>query len=240
MIRIHGQDARATWPIAFVCTTDRWRPEGRRAGQGTHDPVRSAGTGFVSHVHPASRGPAASSHPASPRIGFVLPKSCACTIHHNSLPIKDLPLTWPRCKLGLFGAITLLRGGIAKAFGLDDGLPGRSMANWVCLYHRPRRGSEAPELREGPRLASAKPRPRSSRRIGFVLPKCLACTIHHTSLSVKDLPLTWPRCQLGLFCTFASVTGGSVKALGLGDGLPGLSGANWVCLYNTLLPSHKS
>jgi hypothetical protein len=107
MIRIHGQDAHATWPIGFVCTTDRWRPEGRRAGQGTHDPVPSAGNWVCFARSPRVPWPGGSSHSASPGIGFVLPKSCACTIHHNSLPIKDLPLTWPRCQLASFRTFAL-------------------------------------------------------------------------------------------------------------------------------------
>jgi hypothetical protein len=35
----------------------------------------------------------------------------------------------------LFGTIALVTGGIAEAFGLDDGLSRPPAANWVCLAH---------------------------------------------------------------------------------------------------------
>jgi hypothetical protein len=40
--------------------------------------------------------------PILPKFGFVLPKSYACPIHHNSFSIKDLSLASRRCTLGLF------------------------------------------------------------------------------------------------------------------------------------------
>jgi hypothetical protein len=48
---------------------------------------------------------------------------------------------------------------------------------------------------------------RSSRsgptgQIGFVSPKSFACTFHHISLPIKDLPVASRRGQLGLFRTF--------------------------------------
>jgi hypothetical protein len=56
--------------------------------------------GFVLHVCPSSPKP----RPTRPRreIGFVLPKSFPCSIHHNYSPLKDLPFTLLRRKLGLF------------------------------------------------------------------------------------------------------------------------------------------
>jgi hypothetical protein len=58
----------------FVQPTDGGqRPEGRAAGE---------------------------DRPATPGIGFVLPKSSACPINHKSLPIQDLPFTWPPVRIG--------------------------------------------------------------------------------------------------------------------------------------------
>ena len=44
-----------------------------------------------------------------------------------------------------------------------------------------------------------------------------------------DLPLP---SKLALSCAIVPSRGGIIKASGLGDGLPCLSAANWVCLYN--------
>jgi hypothetical protein len=65
------------------------------------------GIGFVWHDRPARAGGGASvfnsqSAIRDRRIGFVSPPSFACPIHHNSLPIKKLPLASRRGQLGLF------------------------------------------------------------------------------------------------------------------------------------------
>jgi len=46
---------------------------------------------------PSSHAPGASTHPAQPEIGFVSLRLIECSIHHNSLPTKHLPLL-PRCR----------------------------------------------------------------------------------------------------------------------------------------------
>jgi hypothetical protein len=77
-----------------------------------------SGIGFVSHHRPQGRpeGRGETPRPASREIGFVsqdslrpigfvLPRSTACTMHHNSFPAQHLPFTLLRCELGLFGII---------------------------------------------------------------------------------------------------------------------------------------
>jgi hypothetical protein len=61
-------------------------------------PVTGTGGGFVS-LAPARRRPFVGGG-----IGFVLPSSFACPIHHNSFRIKHLPLFIALAELGLFGA----------------------------------------------------------------------------------------------------------------------------------------
>ena len=55
---------------------------------------------FVQHA--PAHVPQGVTHPVPPGTGFVLPRSCTCTMHHNSLPINDLSLAWLRWELGLF------------------------------------------------------------------------------------------------------------------------------------------
>jgi hypothetical protein len=66
------------------------------------------GIGFVWYDRPARAGGGTSvfnsqSAIRNRRIGFVSPPPFACPIHHNSFPIKNLPLTPRRGQLALFG-----------------------------------------------------------------------------------------------------------------------------------------
>ena len=154
-------------------------PQGRRPAAGL-SAIRNRDIGFVLHDCPADASraapnwvrfaqlalaPQAPSPAALPRIGFVFPRPCACPIHHNSLPGKDLPFISLLCKVGLFRTFS--------PFGAPAVL--RARPNWVCLARWP-----GPQLRSGPRPSSPKPRPtrrrrdwlrfaRQARQIGFVL-----------------------------------------------------------------------
>ena len=135
-------------------------------------------------------------------IGFVLPGPIECSIHHNSFPVKALPLFLPHWKLGLFGAVE--PGGVWRPPAPIPRRPDQIGFVW-CI---------CPSSHQAP------------PGIGFVLPGPIECAIHHNSFPPKPLPLFLPRRELALFVQPPLAQGGGRRAEGE---LPGPAG-NWVRL----------
>jgi hypothetical protein len=113
------------------------------------------------------------------------------------------------------GGLECWNNGILEWWGIP------SAQNWVCFarlspvadHLRPRRPPTVPVGAEGIGfVCTADPRSGRFPEIGFVSPKSRPCLIHHNSFPLQDLPLTWPRSELGLFVQPAWSSGAGARA----------------------------
>jgi hypothetical protein len=126
-------------------------------------------------------------------IGFVLPRSIECAIHHNSFPDKPLPLMSLRCELALFRTIRSAQLGLFVQ--LAPGKAGRprdspSVSNPQCCHPRLYPGAAIRQLRRRrtpvARCRSGNPQSRDRVRFCSRLPP----TGYSFWLFLMSLPLS--------------------------------------------------